>query len=371
MLNHESSIIRPRWLGSAACLTLLAAFTTQGCGSDDKGTDILVPAGGSNAGSAGKSSSGGSNGKAGNSAGGSENQDGGAGGIEATGGESGTGASTNGGTAGTGGSGGGKAGSGGAAGTGGGAGSGGAAGTGGGAGTGGASGSAGTAGAGGMAGNAGAGGKGGSGGTAGSAGTGGIAGSGGTAGGGGVAGSGGSAGSGTVCGNGLVDGTEQCDNGMDGTPWKGDRVCSNACKNVVSQACVDCEQAGDCSSSSDNCMGPSATPFSLENVGLCYQVFECLHDSHCMDGTGSFGKCYCGDLSTAACGAAPFDLSKAGAPNGPCAEIMQLGAPGVTSNSVIIGPFAKSRPLGAAGQRINCEKTATECADACGIVLNP
>jgi hypothetical protein len=349
MLKHRSSIIRPRWLGAAASLTMLAAFAAEGCGSDDKGTDIIVPAGGSNAGSAGKSSSAGSNSKAGNGAAGSASQEGGASGLETTGGESGSGASTNGGTAGTGGGSGGTAGSAGTA------------GTGGGAGTGGASGSAGTAGAGGMAGSAGAGGKGGSGGTAGSGGSGGTAGSGGT---------GGSGGAGTVCGDGKVEGAEECDNGVDGTPWKGDRICADDCETVSTQACVDCEQAGDCFASSDNCAGPSGSPFSDVNIGLCYDVFQCFQAAHCMDGAGSLGKCYCGDLSTAACSAAPFDLRQQGAPNGPCAEIMQMGSPGVTSNSVLLGGLTnKSRPSGAAGQRMNCAKL--NCAEACGIVTPP
>jgi hypothetical protein len=201
-------------------------------------------------------------------------------------------------------------------------------------------------------------------------GSGGTGGSAGAAGGGGSAGSGGSANS--SCGDGKLDGTEDCDDGEDDGKWQGNRLCSDDCRTVSTQACVDCEQAGDCFASSDNCMGPSATPFSLANVGLCYDVFQCFQDSKCIDGAGSLGKCDCGSLSTAACGAAPFDLSQQGAPNGPCAELMQLGMPGVTSNSTVLGGLTnKSRPTGAAGQRMNCQKTATECSALCGITLLP
>jgi len=82
------------------------------------------------------------------------------------------------------------------------------------------------------------------------------------------------------------------------------------------------------------------------------------------------GKCYCGTLDTAACGAAPFDLTKSGAPDGACAEIMQLGNPQATSNSQILGGLTtKSRPAGAAGQRLNCQRTSADpaCAALCGL----
>ncbi|HEX2876627.1 MAG TPA: hypothetical protein VHP33_35495 [Polyangiaceae bacterium] len=173
---------------------------------------------------------------------------------------------------------------------------------------------------------------------------------------------------GPVCGNGIVSiGFEECDDSSLS------RTCSNDCESISDAACVTCEQAGDCFASSDNCLGnarPAAQggPFTVAEQNTCTDVMQCIQDSNCLDGTGSLGKCYCGTLSTAACGAAPFDLTAAGAPNGPCAAIMQAGNPGVTSNSAILGGLTnKARPAGAAGQRLNCQKTDANCAPICGV----
>jgi hypothetical protein len=177
--------------------------------------------------------------------------------------------------------------------------------------------------------------------------------------------------SGPVCGDHLVAGSETCDDGT-GTALAPapapSRLCSAECESISTTACVACEQAGDCFASSDNCLGPAATPFTAAQTTQCFDVMQCIQASNCLDGTGSLGKCYCGTLSTAACGAAPFDLTAAGAPNGPCAAIMQQGNPGVTTNSAILGGLTnKSRPSGAAGQRLNCQKTDATCAPLCGV----
>lgn len=175
---------------------------------------------------------------------------------------------------------------------------------------------------------------------------------------------------GPVCGDGATGGSEQCDagTGTNAAPVLAtNRLCASTCETISTQACVDCEQAGDCFASSDNCLGPAGS-FSLAQQKTCTDVMQCIQDSNCLDGTGSLGKCYCGTLSTAACGAAPFDLTAAGAPNGPCAAIMQAGNPGVTTNSGILGGLTnKSRPAGAAGQRLNCQKTDAACAPICGV----
>ena len=174
-----------------------------------------------------------------------------------------------------------------------------------------------------------------------------------------------------VCGNGAIEGSQECDDGTgtSAAPVPAlSRTCSNACETISTADCVTCEQAGDCFASSDNCKGTTAAPFDSTQQKTCTDVMQCIQDSNCLDGTGSLGKCYCGTLSTAACGAAPFDLTAAGAPNGPCAAIMQKGNPGVTTNSAILGGLTnKSRPAGAAGQRLNCQKTDTACAPICGV----
>lgn len=175
---------------------------------------------------------------------------------------------------------------------------------------------------------------------------------------------------GPVCGDGQVGGTDECDDGTgtNSAPVPAtSRLCAASCEVVSTAACVECEQAGDCFASSDNCLGPQGS-FTMAQQKLCTDVMQCIQDSNCLDGTGSLGRCYCGTLSTAACGAAPFDLTAPNAPNGPCAAIMQQGNPGVTTNSGILGGLTtKSRPAGAAGQRLNCQKIDPTCAPICGV----
>jgi hypothetical protein len=164
-----------------------------------------------------------------------------------------------------------------------------------------------------------------------------------------------------VCGDGNVDPGEQCDD-------KGpSATCSNTCTKISTTACVACENAGDCSASVDNCLGGGA--FTGAQETQCYSVMTCIEKNNCLDGTGTLGKCYCGSLSTSACGAAPFDLTAAGAPNGLCAKEIQAGMPGITSNSAVLGALtASAKPAGAAMQRLNCQKVANSsaCLDTCG-----
>lgn len=348
MTHVSRSVFRSRPVRGAACLSFLVAATLVGCGDENLGTDIEVPAGGTASG--GTSANAGTDNRAGTSSQAGSTNEGGEGGMT-DGGESGSSGSSNGGNAGNGGMAGSGTSGGGAGGM-----------------SGGSAGGMSGGGAGGLAGTSG-GGAGGIAGTAGG-GAGGMAGTAGTAGGSGMAGGG--TGGVNSCGNGTKETAEECDGSVVGTPWKGDRLCSIDCETVSTQACVDCEQAGDCFASSDNCMGPAGTPFTDEQIRTCYDVVDCIRDSKCLDGAGSLGKCYCGTLSTAACGAAPYNLSSPGAPNGPCALIMQKGNPGVTTNSGILGGLTtKSRPAGAAGQRLNCQKNDPACNEPCGVLPIP
>ena len=347
---------------SLVCFALLAAV---GCGDDEKGTDIVVPAPSDGGEGGTHNTSGGTNSHAGTSSptdGGTGEGGASDGGMSSgTAGSAGSAGKSNGGNGGMSGSSGSSAGSGGSAGSS--AGNGGTAGSsagnGGSAGTpatggtgGGGSGSSG-AGAGGMSGSAGLGGM------AGSAGAGGTTAGGGNGGDAGTAGTGGST---STCGDSKTEGTEECD---DGGP---SRLCTDDCRVACTPACLACEQAGDCQFSSDNCLGPEGNPFTPSQVAACYDVLRCIQDSNCLDGAGSIGKCYCGTLVGQACDAAPFDLKMAGAPNGPCAAVMQLGAPTITSNAQMrAGVTTKTRPTGAAGQRLNCQKTDPECKSICGV----
>jgi len=245
----------------------------------------------------------------------------------------------------------------------------------------------GAAGSGGNAGKGGAGGMGGSGGSiTGMSGSAGLAAGGSTAG-----------GTSTVCGNGIIEAGEACDSGMPpGTGGSGTagaataggggddqsragapsvvpkygQICSNTCYNVGTQACLDCEITGEfCTEAADDCLGPSDAPFTAAQQGACYAVMHCVQSSNCLDGTGTIGKCYCGSLSTTACGAAPYDLTMPGAPDGSCAKELQAGFPTLKSNSAVLANFgSKKLPSGAATDRLGCQKGANlgACADACG-----
>lgn len=162
------------------------------------------------------------------------------------------------------------------------------------------------------------------------------------------------------CGNGDEEPGEQCE------PTS-DLGCSDDCQQLFSPACVQCELAGDCFALVDSCLGPAGS-FTQAQQALCWDVAACFVQTGCVAGSGSLAKCYCGTLSPDACGAAPFDLSAAGAPNGPCAAVMQLGNPGVVTNPAILGSLTSiSRPAGFAGQRLRCQKADPVCAPICGL----
>jgi hypothetical protein len=163
------------------------------------------------------------------------------------------------------------------------------------------------------------------------------------------------------CFNGIVDPGEECDDGGSGSA-----TCSPTCKKISTQACVDCENAGDCFESVDNCQGVAA-PFSASDKLKCFEVMGCIEASNCFDGAGTLGKCYCGSLNTSQCGAAPF--SGPGSPDGACVAQIKGGFPNFTSNTQIIaGLVATNFPAGAAMKRLSCQKGANNsaCLDACG-----
>ncbi|HYQ03177.1 MAG TPA: hypothetical protein VER96_31100 [Polyangiaceae bacterium] len=172
------------------------------------------------------------------------------------------------------------------------------------------------------------------------------------------------------CGDGIVGGVEECDDWTIGSQSSASPKCSNTCQKVSTQACVDCENAGDCFETVDNCLGLGlATPFNLTQQTQCFTVMRCIEQSNCLDGTGSLGSCYCGSITdTAACSAAPF--TGPGSPDGKCVKEIQAGFPGVTSNSAILGGLtANGFPAGAAMGRLNCQKIANKsaCLSACGL----
>jgi hypothetical protein len=170
-----------------------------------------------------------------------------------------------------------------------------------------------------------------------------------------------------LCGNGVVNSGEECDGAL--TQFSSNAsspTCSNTCKKISTQACVDCENAGDCFESVDNCLGVSF-PFNSAQQGQCYDVMRCIEASNCLDGTGTLGKCYCGDLSISACGAAPY--SGPGSPNGACVNEIKAGFPTLITNSAVLGGLvATDFPSGAAMKRLACQKGANSsaCLGVCG-----
>ncbi|HYQ03176.1 MAG TPA: hypothetical protein VER96_31095 [Polyangiaceae bacterium] len=171
-----------------------------------------------------------------------------------------------------------------------------------------------------------------------------------------------------TCGDGVVEGAEACDDGTGlGSPIASPK-CSNKCEKISTQACVDCENAGDCFETVNNCLG-NFTPFTDAQQSECFDVMKCIERSNCLDGTGTLGSCYCGSIKdTAACAAAPF--TGPGSPDGACVKEIQAGFPGLTTNSAILGGLtAGAFPSGAAMGRLNCQKIANHsaCLIPCGL----
>jgi len=235
-------------------------------------------------------------------------------------------------------------------------------------------GGAGMSGSAGISGSAGAGAGAGAGGSSGSTGMGGNPG-GGTSGSSAGGASAGAAGAVSLtCGNGTIENGEQCDDGMSGggastggSAAVFGQQCSNTCTKISTKACVDCENAGLCSESVNNCLGVDVS-FDAAQQTQCFAVISCIQKSNCLDGdTGSLGKCYCGALDTGPCGAAPF--TGAGSPSGPCVAQIKAGFPTYTSNQQVLGGLtATDFPSGAAMKRLNCQKTAdvAACLGPCG-----
>jgi len=180
------------------------------------------------------------------------------------------------------------------------------------------------------------------------------------------AGTGGTSSGGTGGGGGRTAGGTEETGGAPAMPATYGQLCSNTCYKVGTQACLDCENAGDCFESVNNCLGV-LEPFTAAQQSSCYSVMRCIQESNCFDGTGTLGKCYCGDLTLQACGSAPF--SGAGSPNGACVAQIKAGFPTLSSNSAVLGGLvATDFPSGAAMKRLSCQKGAntSACLAACG-----
>lgn len=157
------------------------------------------------------------------------------------------------------------------------------------------------------------------------------------------------------CGDNIVQGTE-CE--PPGTP-----LCSDDCIPVTDLGCFDCEQAGDCWEFSESC---TASNFDPGQQSLCFDVQECVKETDCADSSVPLTACFCGDLSTAACIAAPLEGPTS--PPGACADVIRqaMGGPGVTNGQVLARYINIAYAGGAALARMNCQKLAPACTSACG-----
>jgi len=167
----------------------------------------------------------------------------------------------------------------------------------------------------------------------------------------------------TLCGDGIVSPPEQCEP-------RATAFCDEACTSVGSAACSACG-TGACAAT----LLPGCSPVGgPQGSSVCYDLLQCVYASHCMDtSTSLLSKCYCGSLSTVACGAAPLPNSGLpGAPDGACAGLIQQ-AYNLTS---LAQPLAlrlddPTYPGSYANARLTCEKNncATQCLGAAVVAV--
>jgi hypothetical protein len=156
----------------------------------------------------------------------------------------------------------------------------------------------------------------------------------------------------------------KCDPGADGkcTPSPS---CSPDCKPIASPECVKCEAAGDCAEFANNCESPL---LSEADKKICYDIQTCVETSHCFEGPSkTLGSCYCGNLDTKSCLAAP--MTGAGAPAGACHDVILKGMPTAKNQSHVLGNLTtRDRAAGLALSRLNCQKIGYKktCASVCG-----
>jgi hypothetical protein len=93
-----------------------------------------------------------------------------------------------------------------------------------------------------------------------------------------------------------------------------------------------------------------------------------VRDSGCAKGANNVQHCFCGDLSTPDCQAAP--IMGDGAPKGACAGLIREGLAEngelPTSSEVLTRLIEETFPAGAALSRANCDRQDPACIKTCG-----
>jgi len=158
------------------------------------------------------------------------------------------------------------------------------------------------------------------------------------------------------CGDGVKHPLEVCD------PPLTVNNCGRNCAAISTQACIDCDNASECSDFVDcfQLSGNAAagTPGAGKpKAQLCNETLDCVRDSGCAAGGNGIIKCYCGTANAADC--------QNGLANGACKAEIERGLE--TTAFAQISQRLKSPQFGGgiALARIDCEQQV--CKAACGL----
>jgi hypothetical protein len=116
------------------------------------------------------------------------------------------------------------------------------------------------------------------------------------------------------------------------------------------KSCAECESTSACAELMNPCQ-----KFSGDDAKQCEAVKECVQRTGCGQGDHTFTSCYCGELGTAKCLAAP--LTGNGAPKGACRDVLAAAYAAPKSNTELLTRYIEADyPGGAALARLNCLK---------------
>lgn len=116
------------------------------------------------------------------------------------------------------------------------------------------------------------------------------------------------------------------------------------------KTCAECEAATACTELKDPCQKLGA-----DDAKQCEAVKECVLRTGCGQAEHTFTSCYCGDLRTADCIAAPIDGAKA--PAGACRDVLSKSFGSYATNTELLTRFLEPEYAGGAAlARLNCLK---------------
>lgn len=116
------------------------------------------------------------------------------------------------------------------------------------------------------------------------------------------------------------------------------------------RSCAACESASPCVELAEPCK-----KFVGDEGARCEAVKACVQRTGCGQAERTFTSCYCGDLDTEKCLAAP--LTGAGAVGGPCKEPIEQAFGKPPNNLELLTRYLETEyPAGATLARLNCLK---------------